>query len=235
MCDEAIASSFQEMGPDTSLLPQPLKTMYICMPVNIRIWGRQDRPKIVRREHQIQTLLKEPAISDINRKHFTKMIETAQKKNDLKKSQSTVKITTTIIVRENSSNRELRVCKLIDKICKEMNFKHVSLIKSMVYCESGFDKNSVSSCNAQGLMQITPRWFGESMAKYGVTDLCADEAGNLRIGIEWIQHLLEKYDGDAHKALVAYNCGESEVDEKGRTYSSYSYKVLKIAGDYACP
>lgn len=129
------------------------------------------------------------------------------------------------------TNKE-RVCILIDAVCNEMEFEDAALIKAMVQCESNFNKDVVSSCNAQGLMQITPRWLGELMNEYGVTDLCSDEAGNLRVGIHWISHLINKYNGDVHKALVAYNCGESVVDNKGVTSNSYSRWVLRTAGDY---
>lgn len=129
------------------------------------------------------------------------------------------------------TNKE-RVCILIDAVCNEMEFEDTALIKAMVQCESNFNKDAVSSYNAQGLMQITPRWFGELMNEYGVTDLCSDEAGNLRVGIHWISHLINKYNGDVHKALVAYNCGKSVVDNRGVTSNGYSRWVLRTAGDY---
>lgn len=127
---------------------------------------------------------------------------------------------------------EERVCEMIDRICAEQGFNDPALIKAMVFCESGFKKDVISSAGCEGLMQITPGYFIEQMERYGVLDLCADEEGNLRIGIEWIAYLIEKYDGDYHKALVAYNLGESRVDIKGIYSNSYSRKVVKIASDY---
>lgn len=129
------------------------------------------------------------------------------------------------------TNKE-RVCILIDAVCNEMEFEDAALIKAMVSCESSFDTTSVSSYNAQGLMQITPRYFKSLMERYEVTDLCKDEVGNLRVGIHWISHLINKYNGDVHKALVAYNCGESVVDNRGVTSNGYSRWVLRTAGDY---
>lgn len=124
------------------------------------------------------------------------------------------------------------VCQWVDDICKEQGFNNPALIKAIVHCESSFNQYSVSSHGAEGLMQIIPKYFGKLMSEYGVTDLCADEIGNLRIGIHWMQYLIAKYDGNLSKALVAYNCGESVVDVKGRTSNSYSKKVLNIVGDY---
>lgn len=147
----------------------------------------------------------------------------------------TIKVTVSIeVIPESQSgitNKE-RVCTLIDAVCDDMDFEDTALIKAMVQCESNFNKDAISSYNAQGLMQITPRWFGELMNEYGVTDLCSDEAGNLRIGIHWIRHLLNKYSGNIEKALVAYNCGESAVDHRGVTSNTYSRWVLRIRGDY---
>jgi len=140
-------------------------------------------------------------------------------------------ITATTVEEESPAARKERVCKLIEQVCQEMGFEEVALIKAMVECESGFDTNQISSKNARGLMQITPRWFGAEMATFGVTDLNADEAGNLRIGIRFINKLINKY-GDYSKALVAYNAGESEVDIDGVYHNSYSGKVLKVAGEY---
>ena len=142
--------------------------------------------------------------------------------------------TTEVIFEEETKplTNEERICSMVDDICKEMEFDKPELIKSMIYCESSFNKNRISHAGARGLMQITPRWFGELMKEYNVTDLCEDEEGNIRIGIFWINRLINKYDGDIHKALVAYNCGESYVYKNKSTSSSYSRKVIRIAGEY---
>lgn len=142
------------------------------------------------------------------------------------------KIITTEQETQTPPTNEERVCILVDKICDEMNFNNSSLIKGMIYCESSFNKNCISSAGSMGLMQITPRYFTELMEMYSVTDLCNDEVGNIRIGIHWINYLINKYEGDLHKALVAYNCGESYVDVRGYTESGYSRKVLRMAGEY---
>lgn len=126
---------------------------------------------------------------------------------------------------------EERVCILIDRLCEEYEFNDPALIKAIVMCESSFNKNSVSAYNARGLMQITPRWFIDDMEKFGVSDLCADEVGNLTIGINYMKELINNNHGNVSKALVAYHDGGSVV-ENGTFSTAYSKRVLRVAGGY---
>lgn len=158
--------------------------------------------------------------------------DTTFKNTTVPKKDISLNVVVTVKQKTPITSNEERVCALIDDVCKELGFSDTALIKAMVSCESSFDTTSVSSCNSQGLMQITPRYFKSLMERYEVTDLCKDEVGNLRVGIHWISHLINKYNGDVHKALVAYNCGESVVDNRGVTSNGYSRWVLRTAGDY---
>lgn len=127
---------------------------------------------------------------------------------------------------------EERVCILIDDVCEELDFDNPALIKAIVKCESNFHKDSVSDCNARGLMQITPRWFSREMQEFGVTDLCEDEIGNLRIGISHIKKLIHNYNGNISMALVAYHDGSSAV-ANGVYSTIYSARVLRAVGGYS--
>ena len=134
--------------------------------------------------------------------------------------------------KETYHEREVRVCKLIEEVCDDLDFHNYALIKAIVFCESNFNTHSISSENAQGLMQIVPRWFVKEMAQAGVTDLCKDERGNLFIGISHIKRLLKLYDGDVSKTLVAYHDGCSAV-ENGIYSTAYSKWVIRVVGDYS--
>ena len=127
---------------------------------------------------------------------------------------------------------EERVCILIDDVCKELDFDNPALIKAIVLCESSFNTKSISSKNAQGLMQLTPRWFLKEMEQFGVTDLCKDEVGNLKIGISHIKGLIKAYNGDVSMALVAYHDGGSAV-QRGINSTVYSRRVLRAVGGYS--
>ena len=177
----------------------------------------------------------EESISDIkvestkNEDENTKNeVESTKNEDENTDQKTTIKAT----ARPVFTGEKGKIIGLIDELCTAADFDNPALIKAIVHCESSFNQYSISSCGAEGLMQIMPKYFGKLMSEYGVTDLCADEIGNLRIGIHWMQYLIAKYDGNLSKALVAYNCGESAVDVKGRTSNSYSKKVLNIVGDY---
>lgn len=177
-------------------------------------------------------------LADLQKEHILSKMEALQEETLVSKMEAAIRqtnpeaVTRNIYPRQFLFPEEERVCLLIDEVCRELGFDRPSLIKAMVYCESGFDKTQISSADARGLMQITPRWFSKLMAEYEVTDLCADERGNLLIGVRWIQYLIHKYGDDTHKVLVAYNLGESRVDRGGITQNGFSTKVLRIEGEY---
>jgi soluble lytic murein transglycosylase len=89
------------------------------------------------------------------------------------------------------------------------------LVAAVIYQESKFDANAVSSSGAVGLMQLLPetaqgiadRTGGEGWHE---SDLVNPEL-NIRYGSWYLRHLLDKY-GSEELALAAYNAGQSNVD-----------------------
>jgi soluble lytic murein transglycosylase-like protein len=64
---------------------------------------------------------------------------------------------------------------------------------------------------AIGLTQLMPRtarWMGPGIS---TRDLRNPEV-NVRIGLAYLRYLLDRYDGDLHLALLAYNRGPGTVD-----------------------
>lgn len=104
-----------------------------------------------------------------------------------------------------------------------------NLLKAVAKAESGFQSDAVSSCGAQGIMQLMP-----STAKsLGVTD-SFDPEQNIMGGAKYLGSLLGKY-GDAKLALAAYNAGSGNVDKYGGVppfgeTQNYVEKVLSYAG-----
>ena len=85
----------------------------------------------------------------------------------------------------------------------------------MIYQESKFDADAVSSSGAVGLMQLLPataQGIADRTGGHGwhESDLVDPEL-NMRYGAWYLRHLLDKY-GDERLALAAYNAGQSNVD-----------------------
>jgi hypothetical protein len=107
-----------------------------------------------------------------------------------------------------------------------------SLVLALIEHESGFDPwvYSADGCNF-GLMQINNinyGWLRES----GIEPL--RYPGNIEAGVLMLGTLLDKY-ADPHKALMAYNAGESGAKRlwgQGIYTSAFSRSVLAAAEKY---
>ena len=98
------------------------------------------------------------------------------------------------------------------------------LLAALVYCESSFRPDAVSSVGAVGLMQIMPetgRWLSgkiELDAPYD-DEMLYDPATNLRLGCWYLDFLHKRYDGRlAGSADVLYRrsgTGGSVADRSG--------------------
>ena len=80
-------------------------------------------------------------------------------------------------------------------------------IHSVIQQESGGNAKAVSRAGARGLMQLMPG----TAAQLGVADSFSPEQ-NVHGGARYLRELLERYHGDAIKALAAYNAGPGAVD-----------------------
>jgi hypothetical protein len=81
----------------------------------------------------------------------------------------------------------------------------------LVRTESEFRDHATSRVGAVGLTQLMPataRWFKRDVT---VADL-RDSELNLEIGFRYLRELIDRYDGDLHLALTAYNRGSGTVD-----------------------
>ena len=90
------------------------------------------------------------------------------------------------------------------------------LVQALIREESFFRTDSLSSAKAYGLMQLlhdTAREIARgSNLKVKAKDLYDPEI-NIRLGLNHLKMLLDKYDGRLYLALAAYNAGVGAVDQ----------------------
>jgi len=94
---------------------------------------------------------------------------------------------------------------LLDTISKIHNVDP-HLVRAIAQAESSFNPNAVSHAGAMGIMQLMPK----TAKRFGVTDpFCPIQ--NVIGGVKYLQWLLDFFNGDAEKAIAAYNAGENAV------------------------
>ena len=117
------------------------------------------------------------------------------------------------------------------ELCSEYEIEGFeSLVVAVLYHESSFrtniiHKNDNGSCD-YGIAQINTcnhEWLQDTL---GITDFL-DPYQSIRCGVYMLSEHLKNNGYNVHKALVAYNMGQSVVDS-GVTESSYSRKVVEI-------
>lgn len=85
-----------------------------------------------------------------------------------------------------------------------------ALVHAVVRAESGFNPRAVSRAGARGLMQLMP----QTAIEVGVRDVFHPQ-DNLDGGVSYLRGLVDRYAGDVHLALAAYNAGPGAVDSYG--------------------
>lgn len=84
-------------------------------------------------------------------------------------------------------------------------------LAALIRQESGFDRYARSHAGALGLMQLMPR-TARQLARVSKKQLFWPKV-NVRLGVKYLQNLLDRFDGDAELALAAYNAGPHRVKE----------------------
>ena len=89
------------------------------------------------------------------------------------------------------------------------------LVASVIFVESHYRADAISSKNAVGLMQIMEGTALDMAAEGGTVDfkleLLNEPRINLDFGCRYLKQVLERFDGDIVLALAAYNAGPGNV------------------------
>ncbi|HEU4975157.1 MAG TPA: lytic transglycosylase domain-containing protein [Baekduia sp.] len=106
-----------------------------------------------------------------------------------------------------------------------------ALLKGLIRQESGFDPAARSSAGAAGLTQLMPA----TAASLGVDP--SDPAQAIDGGARYLKQQLDRFGGDAAKALAAYNAGPGAVVRYGGVppygeTQAYVRNVLAFADQY---
>ena len=104
---------------------------------------------------------------------------------------------------------------LIEKYAQQHGIS-TDLVRAVIKAESAFNPYAISPKGAMGLMQLMP----STAATYGVLNPF-DPEENIRAGVAYLKHLLDRYDQKVDLALAAYNAGPGAVDKYGETIPPY--------------
>jgi hypothetical protein len=89
------------------------------------------------------------------------------------------------------------------------------LVRALAWQESGFQNHVRSGAGAFGVMQVIPAtWFFVERFLIGAP-VPRTSDGNVRIGVAFLDHLLEEFRGDVELALAAYYQGPAAVRRHG--------------------
>jgi soluble lytic murein transglycosylase-like protein len=122
--------------------------------------------------------------------------------------------------------------KSTDQIVREASLTQgvdPDFLHSVIRQESSGNPKAVSPAGARGLMQLMPG----TAQQLGVKDSFSPEQ-NVHGGARYLRELLERYHGDAIKALAAYNAGPGAVDRYRGVppYRETRLYVQRVVRDY---
>lgn len=117
------------------------------------------------------------------------------------------------------------------------NLPH-TLLLAVARGESDFEATARSKANAHGVMQILWPITAKHLGIHRLSELY-DPCTNIDAGARYLKEMLERYDGNVHLALAAYNYGPERISKTGNGipsgaewYSGYIFRHLNyVLGD----
>ncbi|MCH5164687.1 MAG: lytic transglycosylase domain-containing protein [Clostridiales bacterium] len=105
----------------------------------------------------------------------------------------------------------LRYYGYVKKYCSEYDVEP-SIALAVIWTESKFRPQAVSSAGARGLMQLMPstaEWLSSMLGEEYSDEKLFEPEYNIRLGIFYFSYLQQSFEGDY--VLAAYNAGEGNV------------------------
>ena len=114
--------------------------------------------------------------------------------------------------------------KFVLQNCKTYGVEQ-SLVFAVIKCESGFNKNALSSVGAVGLMQLMPQTAKFIAQREGVENYSLfNPQDNIRLGVAYLKYLIDKFGQEV--AIYCYNAGEGVVKrflDSGQNLKDFPY------------
>ena len=184
----------------------------------------------IRKLHRVIDETEEPTIKPTKQpKSIAKTTKTTKQptKKQSSSSSTSTKLYTNIPL-------SARFQKYIDGKCKSYGIS-TNVVMGCIRTESNFQTQIMGdNGKAYGLMQVQKQWHKARMKKVGATNLL-DPYDNVAVGIDYLAELYKIYNGNWHKALMAYNGGHAYCKRRvraGLVNSPYSRRVMNYAEDF---
>lgn len=184
----------------------------------------------IRKLHRVIDETEEPTIKPT--KQPKSIVKTTKTTKQPTKKQSSSSSTSTKLY--TNIPLSARFQKYIDGKCKSYGIS-TNVVMGCIRTESNFQTQIMGdNGKAYGLMQVQKQWHKARMKKVGATNLL-DPYDNVAVGIDYLAELYKIYNGNWHKALMAYNGGHAYCKRRvraGLVNSPYSRRVMNYAEDF---